>query len=94
MKFLKIAFHADTEESLDSILEYMKTTLDRNEIVTEDGFTYIEILTDAELVDELICLGGCLLELDNDGYEDAFFVEIVELDVAPVDCDAPPQYLQ
>jgi hypothetical protein len=92
MRFLKIIFYVDSEAELDHIYDYMRTTVEEDQIVTEAGETFIQIEDDADLVNELLCLGGCLHELDEAGYDNPFYAEIVHLDEAPVDIDAAPVY--
>lgn len=85
MRYLKIQLFPEDDDSLNAILDGMRSTVDREPIVDENGVTFIEILSDTELMAESFCLGMCYSELEEDGIADPFSVEVVELDVEPID---------
>lgn len=86
MKFLKIIIQFNDEDELDTILSEMRTTIndEREPIVDENGVTYVEIRTDDELMAESFCLGMVFQDLEENGIENPFFVEVVELETPPI----------
>lgn len=84
-KYLKLVLTPDSEEDLETIIDNLRTTLDREQIIDAEGDTYIEIQNDVELAQESFCLGMVFAELEEDGIASPFFVEVVELEVEPVD---------
>ncbi len=86
MKYLKISLWPESDEDVDVILDHMRTTIDREPIVDEQGDSYVEIFSDEELLREAFCLGAAFQRCEAEtGIECPFVVEVLELDEPPID---------
>jgi hypothetical protein len=83
MRFLKVTLNPESSDDLDAIVDGLRTTIDRELIVDSVGATFIEILNDTELMEECLCLGICYGELEADGMQDPFDVELCIMEVPP-----------
>lgn len=83
MRFLKVTLNNTSSDRLDAIVDGMRTTIDRELIVDSVGATYIELLNDTEFMEECLCLGICYAELEADGIDDPFDVEVCNMEVPP-----------
>jgi hypothetical protein len=85
MRFLKITLNPTDIRDLDAIINGLRTTIEREPIVDAEGDTYVQLYSDAELMEESFCLGLCFAELEEQGIDDPFFIEVIELEQEPVD---------
>jgi hypothetical protein len=90
MRYLKTVIMPEEKEDIDPIIDGLRTTIDREPIIDEEGDAYIEILSDEELMLEAFCLGCCYERLTAEGFDDPFMIEIVELDEPPKDMEDTP----
>lgn len=55
-RYLKTEFFPKDDEEKAVILFALRTTIDREPIIDDEGCLYVEILSDKELVEEIFCL--------------------------------------
>ena len=85
-RYLKLEIWPEHDYEVDIILDGLRTTIEREPIVTDDGASYTEILSDEELMMESFCLGAAYRNIEEEhGIEMPFTIEILELSESPVD---------
>lgn len=85
-RYLKLEIWPECEDDINDILDGLRTTIDREPIIDQDGNAYTEILNDEELMRESFCLGVVYREIeDNTGIEMPFTIEIIELSEPPTE---------
>jgi hypothetical protein len=83
MRYLTVDIFFETDDELDQIVNGLRTTIEREPIVAENGISYTLIENDEELMNESFCLGLCYMELEQQGIEYPFEIGVVELDEPP-----------
>lgn len=84
-KYLRLVLTPATPDDADVIIENLRTTLDEEPIIDHEGDIWLHVQSDHELMMESFCLGMLYSELEDDGLEDPFFLDVVDRDDVPSD---------